>query len=274
MPVPDRRAQARRAHLEARDLDAGHDLVADLAPGSPGPRGRAGGPARDGALRVTLIFLPSFTMLRRLLDTAHLLSLVCWVAALAGAGIAAMGVFSALPEMDIRLPEFAPYFERAGGVPDEELAREHGRVAGGMVMAPVFRWTDRAQLLFAAVAVVTLLLQFACHPGAWPIRRTSNALRALCVIAAASLVVVHAVRFAPRMEESLNGWWDAARRGDHATAATSRAAFDADHFRADALFRARLLLLLAGTALVATASVRNGDEPWNPPVRPSLPPVR
>lgn len=216
-------------------------------------------------------------LLRRLVDAVHLLSIVLWIAALAGAGIAAMGVFSTLPTLDLELKEFTPYFERAGGVPDEDLAREHGRVAGGMVMAPIFTTTDRAQNLLASIAVATLVIQLWCHRRAWPLRRTSNTLRALCVVAAAALVALHALHFAPRMNDALNGWWDAAREGDFAAAATARAAFDADHLRADALFRTRILLLLAAVALVATASVRPNDASPNaahPSPSPMPPPSR
>ncbi|HMN95526.1 MAG TPA: hypothetical protein PKC43_04810 [Phycisphaerales bacterium] len=198
-------------------------------------------------------------MLRRLIDAIHLLSLALWLCAIAGAGIAAMGVFSTLPEVGLEVPAYRSYFERAGGVPDEELPREHGRLAGGMVMAPIFAATDRAQIILAAAAIVTLVLQLALFPAAWPLRRRSNILRTATLAAAALLLAFHAGMIAPRMDESLRGWWEGARSGDVERAAIARTAFDHDHLRADALFRARGVLVLAAIAFFATASVRPRD---------------
>jgi hypothetical protein len=171
------------------------------------------------------------------------LALATWFAALVAGGVAAMNVFGTLPETPMLLPEF----ERAP-------RSEHGRIAAGLVMAGVFSTVDLMRCIAAPLAVATLALQalFVRLPR----RAWSRSLRDVCVVAAALLVAWYALALGPRMDELLGTYWQAARSGALEEARTALGSFEVLHRRADALYRAELLLVL--TALAASAVIPCG----------------
>jgi hypothetical protein len=202
--------------------------------------------ARDSAGLASLPQVGRDSRVATIVDSLHVLALAAWLACLVSAGVAAVGVFTTLPSIDLELPRFAAYVDAT--TPPDRRASEFGRIAGGLVMDPVFRGTDLGQAVSAGLAVATLALQLLAFPKRWPLWRATSWLRVLLVIAAASLVAWHAAVVAPRMNEALHAWWSAAAANEH-SAAAFRAAFDDDHQRADLLFRLRLVLVLAALAL-------------------------
>lgn len=192
---------------------------------------------------------------RGLLGALHVLTLGCWLAAIIAAGVSAMAVFTMLPKAEIVVPRFEPYIDAT--TPDRSaqgLAREHGRLAGGMVMDPVFRWTDRVQAGLAVLALLSLVgLGLRC--GRSRRDRAVSALRLACVLVGGLLVAWQLAVLGPRMELALHGWWDAAASGDWSTATALRSSFDADHVAANRLYNIRLLLVVAALALAGFATV-------------------
>jgi hypothetical protein len=55
--------------------------------------------------------------------------------------------------------------------------REFGRIAGGLVMEPIFRRTDLAQAIAGGLAMVTVLAQLVAFPQRWPLARVATWLR-------------------------------------------------------------------------------------------------
>jgi len=187
--------------------------------------------------------------MKHVVDTLHLLALVAWISMLAAAGGAAMAVFITLPTLGVRMDSAVVVLGA-----DHDL---HGRVVGGMVMRPVFALTDRVQAVAALIAVVTLLIQLTRDRTRWPIRRPANIIRSLAIVTAAGLVLLHAITAAPRMDDALLRSWAAIEAGDRVEWLAARAEFDADHHRADALFRLRLALVLLATGALAVGGVRS-----------------
>lgn len=187
----------------------------------------------------------------RLVDAAHVVALALWVAALCAVGVAATGVFVMLPRIGVELPEFSPYVQSLGG----DAAREHGRLAGGMVMQPVFRGAGWAEVVLGSVVVGTLAVQLVGFRARWPLRRPSNWLRAALIACAAALVCIQALDRGPRMDRLLTGAWSAARDGSFESANSARAEFELLHVRANLEFRTRLALLIAAIGLAAVAAV-------------------
>lgn len=187
----------------------------------------------------------------RLVDAVHLVALALWIATLCAVGTAATGVFVMLPRIGVVLPEYAAYVQSLGG----DAAREHGRLAGGMVMQPVFRAAGWAEVALAAIALGTLALQFTLLRARWPWRRPANWLRAALLAGCAALACFQTFERGPRMERTLTAAWIVAKNGQFDSANTARANFEALHIRADREFRARVFVLIAALALVAFAAV-------------------
>mgnify|MGYP000934491492 CR=1 FL=1 len=103
-------------------------------------------------------------------EAMHAMALAMWLAALAGAGLAAAIAFPAMKSLQPSLPDFP------GAVPD------HWMIAGGHIGRPAFMIADRASLLAAALAVITLAIvtRLGRVHGAW------LAVRWACVGIAAS----------------------------------------------------------------------------------------
>lgn len=193
----------------------------------------------------------------RLVDASHLVALGLWIATLCAVGAAATGVFVMLPRIGVVLPEYAAYVQSLGGDP----AREYGRLAGGMVMQPVFRAAGRAEVALAAITLGTLALQLTLLRARWPWRRPANWLRAALLAGCAALACLQTFERGPRMERTLTTAWMDARDGSFESANRVRENFESLHLRADREFRARLFVLIAALGLVAFAAVpRTGSE--------------
>lgn len=198
-------------------------------------------------------------LLARAIDALHLLSLAAWMSAIVATGAAATAVFTTLPRSEVIVPAFAAHVDATAGT-SEDRFREHGRIAGGMVMDPVFRWSDRAQAGVAVLALATFFIQVTAFRQRWPLpRRPLNVLRLVCLLGAATLLAVQLGLLGPRMEQALHGWWDAARVGD-SRADSLRTSFDVDHVLANRLYTLRLWLVVAAIALVAMAGVPREQE--------------
>jgi len=183
------------------------------------------------------------------LDVVHLLALVLWSAALLSVAVAAMGVFITLPKSNVVLPEFSGYVE-ATNSSEAAAAADYGRIAGGLVMAPVFARTDQAQAILGSIAFATFVVRSLLR-SRWRSRRLGTFLQGALITAALVLVAWHNARVAPRMDQALQSFWEHARAGEIAEATAARARFDADHHGADFLFRVRFALVLG--ALVVSA---------------------
>lgn len=202
-------------------------------------------------------------LLARVVDALHLLSLAAWMSAIVASGAAATAVFTMLPRSEVIVPAFAVHVD-AAAPSSEERFREHGRIAGGMVMDPVFRWSDRAQAGLAVVALATFFIQVTAFRRRWPLpRRPLNVFRLACLLGAAALLAVQLGVLGPRMEQALHGWWDAARSGSP-SADSLRTSFDVDHVLANRLYTIRLLLVVAAIALLAMAAVPSGTRSSSP----------
>lgn len=206
------------------------------------------------------------TLVARVVDALHLLSLAAWMSAIVASGAAATAVFTMLPQSQVVVPAFSAHVD-ATAASDEDRFREHGRIAGGMVMDPVFRWSDRVQVGLAVLALATFFIQVTAFRDRWPLpRRPLNGLRLACLLGAAGLLTAQLGLLGPRMEQALHGWWEAVRAGD-SRADSLRTSFDVDHVLANRLYTMRLLLVVAAIALVAMAGVPRGslapalDEP-------------
>jgi hypothetical protein len=167
-------------------------------------------------------------------NAAYWLALTIWVAALLSAGVAAGGVFATLPRLGLLIERFRP------ALGDNPV--EHGRLAGGMVMEPIFTMTDIAQIGAACIVVFTLMVQFVVFHLPW--KSFANLLRAVCIAVAVALVVHHTFAMGPRMNRELRSFWQAAEQNDQVRMTAHRQAFDADHVLANRLFMFRLGILL------------------------------
>jgi hypothetical protein len=171
-------------------------------------------------------------------ESFHAAALAVWFAALVGAGLAAAVAFPEMKRLDPRLPEYGAY------------VGEHWMIAGGHVGRRVFALADRVQLIASAIGVLTLAaatrLRVASRP--W------IAVRWIGVGVAAGLAVYNGLILAPRMDENLVAYWDAARAGDVPKAAAYKAAFSAEHPHASRVLTFAASGVLAG--IVAAAASR------------------
>ena len=176
-------------------------------------------------------------------NTIYWLALTVWVGALIAAGTAAAATFRILPSMDLILPRFRAF-------PGDE----HGRIAAGMVMEPLFTFVDVVQIAAAAIVVTMVAIQWLLLEDGR--RRLLNLLRVACVLLAAALLAYRAVAVTPDMNRDLRAYWAAAEAGDVEVAAAHRADFDAAHGGASDLFAATLALLVA--AVLASPAALEG----------------
>lgn len=178
----------------------------------------------------------------KLCQGVYWLALTLWVSALVAAGVAAAGVFSVLPKLGLSLQRFNGYDHA-----------EHGRLAGGLVLEPVFTAIDIAQAIVVVLVVAMLLLQLTLFRQ--PLRRPAHVVRTVCIMAAAALFVVRIMTVTPPMNRELRAYWAAAEAASASDAAEHRKAFDALHPVASRMFNATLLLLVVAVAASAAASV-------------------
>jgi hypothetical protein len=168
------------------------------------------------------------------------LALTVWVSVLASGAVAAAGVFGKLTQLDVTLGAFSQYDPSA-----------HGRLVAGMVMEPIFTFIDLMQFLAGAIVVLALLAQVTVF--GMPLRRAANAMRILCIAAAATLLIIRAAIITPSMNHELRAYWAAAQAGNEEAAQSHRAAFDAKHPVVTTMFQATMILLLIAVAASAVA---------------------
>src|SRR5690606_13498352 len=133
-------------------------------------------------------------------------------------------------------------------------ADQHGRIAAGMVMEPVFTFVDLVQIGAALLVVAMVVLQlvlFRAHLARW--YSVSNILRMLGMAAAIGLLVWRVFVLMPDMNSDLRAYWRAAESGEAETAMQHRAAFDAQHVAASATYRWSLIALLVVVGASAVA---------------------
>ena len=193
----------------------------------------------------------------KIINAAYWLGLTIWVAALASGGVAAIGVFTTLPAMGLRISEFEPHLG--------DDTREHGRLAGGKVMEPIFTATDYVQCATATITCIALALILMMNRRA--AKRPANLVRTTCIGIAAALLVYHMIDLAPGMNRELRAYWSAARQVDHDAAKEHKASFDANHPTADALYKARLMLLLIAVAASGAACVSEAKRTLTSPLQ-------
>lgn len=192
------------------------------------------------------------TAVASMLLIPYWVGLTVWIAAVGSAGVAAMAVFGTLAgdTMPLRLDDYAAYPEA-----------EHARILAGLVMDRVFAVIDRAQVVCAAVVLVTLILQLVSRRG-WVRRPISNSVRTIAIVAATVIVTVHTLAIAPPMNAELASFRTAAAAGDTVRAAEHRTAFNQLHPIAEGLLRADLALLLV--AVTASAMALRPDTKDSP----------
>lgn len=177
-----------------------------------------------------------------LCNIVYWLALTVWVAVLVAAGVAAMSSFTTLPDPDlgVTLDRFAAFD-----------AAEHGRIAAGLVMEPVFTFVDITQVAAAGVVVLMAALQMTLFRGRW--KSLMNLLRLACIAAALALLLTRVFTISPDMNADLRLYWQAAEAGNAEQALTHRASFDAMHETASTMFRWTLISLLVCVAASAVA---------------------
>jgi hypothetical protein len=170
----------------------------------------------------------------RAVAAVYWLALCGWLCAAVAAGVAAMGIFSTLPDSGIELPAYRAYL---GSDP-----AAHGRLAGGMVMERIFAGTDVAQTMCAFTLLVCLGIQW-WNGSVGP--RWAHRLRLACIVGAAALMAWHTLLLAPPMNRSLRAYWTAAKANQADEARRHQAEFQALHPRSDRLYAIRIGLLFA-----------------------------
>ena len=178
------------------------------------------------------------------------LTLVLWVGALMSGGVAAASVFSILPSLGVELDGYSQF-----------PVDEHGRIAAGMIMEPVFTGIDVAQFVLAAIVIIAFVIELSLTSSRrW---RTSNVLRVLALLIAAGTLVWRAAMIMPAMNQDLRAYRAAAEAGDTAEATSRRLEFDEAHPVAQRFMEATLvsLLVTAGaTAAGVVPAVRRREE--------------
>ncbi len=176
-------------------------------------------------------------------NAAYWLGLMIWVSAIISGAVAAIGVFSTLPKLHVRIEQYNPAF-------GDDTA-QHGRLAGGMVMEPIFSAVGMVQIGAAVIVIVAVMLQFSVFK--MRLRSPANALRLLCIIAAVGLLGFHIFSLAPRMNRELRSYWHAAELNDAAAMKSHMDAFQKDHHVDDGLFLGMLGALFITIAASAAA---------------------
>ena len=187
----------------------------------------------------------------------YLLSIVTWsttslwIASMLSAAVAAIGVFSVLPELAPILPEYS-------GVD----AQAHGRLASGLVTEPIFTATDMTQVFLSLVLLACIGIHWwkrigAEHPFArWTWTATG--------VLATGCFWYRMVAIMPNLNQSMQRYHAAARSGDEAETALAFKAFDVMHPVASTLMESTLILVLLGLGALAvmyTSPSRPGQQP-------------
>ena len=181
-----------------------------------------------------------------LLRVVFWLALILWIGALISGGVAATAVFAILPDLGVQVERF-----------DQYPTDEHGRLAAGIIMEPVFTGIDVAQVALGAIVLIAFIAELVMTKRRrWS---TSNVLRALALAVAAGTLAWRMTQIMPEMNRELVAYRTAAEAGDVTGAETHRVVFDEAHPMAARFMEATLisLLIVAG----ASAARKNPAEP-------------
>lgn len=180
-------------------------------------------------------------------EACNALFVAAWLAALVGSGLGAGVVFPVMKSLAPTLPEFAAYHG------------DHWRIAGGQVGTKLFWIADWIQLI-ALVGVIATLAPAIILRARTPARGPVLAgMRSLLVLLATALACYHIFVLAPRMMQTIQDFWAAARAGDEARAGQLQALFDADHPMSRMILESNavlvVLMLLVGVYHAARGAV-------------------
>jgi len=190
---------------------------------------------------------------RPLCNTVYWFALTTWIAVIVAAGVAAGFTFTVLPALGLTIESYS-------ALP----ASEHGQLAAGKVMEPLFAFVDIVQIAMAFVVVLAVVVQV--WPLRYALRRVLNAIRVVAILVAVGLLAYRAITLTPEMNRELRAYWSAAEAGDVEKAQTHREAFTIRHPRASDLFSATLAtlvvaLLVSPAALAAPPRTRPEPAP-------------
>ncbi|MFZ4575923.1 MAG: hypothetical protein ACOYN0_16140 [Phycisphaerales bacterium] len=168
----------------------------------------------------------------RIGELVHLFSLSVWFGCLAMTGAAAGILFPTVRDLNPTSPLYAGY------------PGDHWLIIAGHVGAKLFAVCDGVQLVCATLALLTLGLSLAAlkrNPGSrpWPML-----VRSLVLSVAVGLVAYELFILAPRMQSSMQMFWDNAAAGDVAKADKYRELFDQDHPTASSVMGATTVFVL------------------------------
>jgi hypothetical protein len=178
----------------------------------------------------------------RTINAIYWLALTIWVGVLIAAGTAAVSAFTVLPD-----PDLGVHLERF----DAFDHAQHGRIAAGHVMEPIFTFVDLVQVVAAVIVAATLMLQLTLFRMS--VRRPAHFIRALCIGIAAGMLLGRAVLWTPQMNADLRAYWQAAEIGDADAAALHYEAFSVQHRGASRMLNGSLFVLLIAVMASAAA---------------------
>jgi hypothetical protein len=178
----------------------------------------------------------------RLTAIVYWLVLITWFAAIVAAAATATAAFGTLiakvPELGVQVPQFAA----------DPSGADAGRYLAGFIGQRVFDAIATLQMVLVPAMLLILGVQWSTR---WPEQSAANALRVLCLLAACAATGYFLIFVAPGMNTALEDYRGAILAGDQASAATYKAAFDADHRISDPVLRTTGFLLLGAIVLSA-----------------------
>lgn len=176
-------------------------------------------------------------MRRRWFESLHLAGSGVWLGALVMTAVTAAVAFPTMKSLAPALPQF------------KVDPGQHGIIAAGHVMQRVFLACDLVQFICGLLCFVGIGGLLATTQ-AMRESRIAMLLRTISTAAALMLLSYHLLMLAPRMNENLRAYWDAALTGELAAADQFKTAFDGDHPTASRVLGATgfsvLLALLTG----------------------------
>lgn len=179
------------------------------------------------------------------LDTLHAAAAGIWIGSVAMVGTLAAIAFPTMKKLDPTVPEFA-------------AVGDHWKIAAGSVANKMFVVVDSVSLACCLVCLATLGLSLSIRVKLGRPRSALWIFRTLAMTIAAGCLAYQLFILAPRMAENIHTFWDAARAGEVAKAATAQAAFDADHPTASNV----IFIMFAGAlALLVGAVIESKGEP-------------
>lgn len=174
---------------------------------------------------------------RAMCETINLTVTGVWLGVLVMTGVAAAVLFPMVRDLRPTLPDYSLY------------QGEHWRIAAGKPADRMFIICDAIQFVCAMIAAISLAtLVFA---GRVRVRRAAMLVRIAMLVVAFALLGARFFFLQPWMDTNLRAFWEAAEKGDNASAERFRAAFDADHPIASNMLAATLLCVLVTMVLGA-----------------------